>query len=25
VSYPDGKAYEADTARRLWHPEHPAE
>jgi catechol 2,3-dioxygenase-like lactoylglutathione lyase family enzyme len=25
VSYPDGKAYEADTDRRLWHPEHPAE
>jgi glyoxylase I family protein len=25
VSYPDGKAYEADTDRRLWHPGHPAE
>jgi glyoxylase I family protein len=25
VSYPDGKAYEADAAVRLWHPAHPAE
>lgn len=25
VSYPDGKAYERDAERRLWHPAHPAE
>ncbi len=24
VSYPDGKAYELDTPRRLWHPVEPA-
>lgn len=24
VSYPQGKAYEKDTPRRLWHPAHPA-
>jgi catechol 2,3-dioxygenase-like lactoylglutathione lyase family enzyme len=24
VSYPDGKAYERDTTRMLWHPAHPA-
>lgn len=24
VSYPGGKAYEAQAARRLWHPRHPA-
>lgn len=23
VSYPQGRAYEADTAARLWHPAHP--
>ncbi|MEQ1736703.1 MAG: VOC family protein [Rhodoglobus sp.] len=25
VSFPDGKAYERDAQRRLWHPAHPAE
>jgi len=25
VSFPDGKAYEADASVRLWHPAHPAE
>ncbi len=25
VSFPDGKAYEATTPRRLWHPARPAE
>ena len=25
VSYPGGKAYEADAPVRLWHPAHPAE
>ena len=25
VSYPNGKAYERDAVRRLWHPAHPAE
>lgn len=24
VSYPSGKAYEQDAARKLWHPAHPA-
>jgi catechol 2,3-dioxygenase-like lactoylglutathione lyase family enzyme len=24
VSFPDGKAYERETDRRLWHPAHPA-
>ena len=24
VSFPEGKAYEADAAVRLWHPAHPA-
>ena len=24
VSFPQGKAYERDTERRLWHPAHPA-
>lgn len=24
VSFPQGKAYERDTQRRLWHPAHPA-
>ena len=24
VSYPNGKAYEKETSRRLWHPAHPA-
>ncbi|MDO5495599.1 MAG: VOC family protein [bacterium] len=25
VSYPNGKAYEQETSRRLWHPGYPAE
>jgi len=25
VSYPDGKAYEKESAIKLWHPAHPAE
>lgn len=25
VSFPEGKAYERDAQRRLWHPGHPAE
>ncbi|APR04339.1 VOC family protein [Thauera chlorobenzoica] len=25
VSFPDGKGYERDTARRLWHPARPAQ
>jgi catechol 2,3-dioxygenase-like lactoylglutathione lyase family enzyme len=25
VSFPDGKAYEADASLKLWHPAHPAE
>ncbi len=25
VSFPDGKAYEADASVKLWHPAHPAE
>ena len=25
VSYPEGKAYEKDAPRRLWHPARPAE